>query len=281
MQIIKSTRLRRFVSHRAAVVSALTLIFISLSAVLAPWIAGHSPLEVDSSQLSLKPFASSAHWLGTDDVGRDLFSRLLFGARLSLGIGLLAVLLSLLIGLPLGLWAGFVGGKTDQLIMRLIDVLMSIPNILLAIVLVAILGPGINNTIFAVSLVAIPSLVRVVRGVVINEREKLYVQAAKSYGSTRLRILGRHIFPNCLAPILVQATLGFSDAILNAAALGFLGLGAQAPTPEWGVMLADSRAYLESAWWLVTLPGLCILLSSLCFNLLGDGLRDAFDPRLL
>ena len=281
MQIIKSPRLRRFVSHRAAVVSALTLIFISLSAVLAPWIAGHSPLEVDSSQLSLKPFASSAHWLGTDDVGRDLFSRLLFGARLSLGIGLLAVLLSLLIGLPLGLWAGFVGGKTDQLIMRLIDVLMSIPNILLAIVLVAILGPGINNTIFAVSLVAIPSLVRVVRGVVINEREKLYVQAAKSYGSTRLRILGRHIFPNCLAPILVQATLGFSDAILNAAALGFLGLGAQAPTPEWGVMLADSRAYLESAWWLVTLPGLCILLSSLCFNLLGDGLRDAFDPRLL
>jgi len=279
--MIKSARVRRFLSHRAATVSAVILTLVILAAIFAPLIASHSPLDVDPEKLSLKPFAQSAHLLGTDDVGRDLFSRLLFGARLSLGMGFLAVALSLAVGLPLGLWAGFVGGKTDQIIMRLIDVLMSIPNILLAIVLVAILGPGINNTIFAVSLVAIPSLVRVVRGVVISEREKLYVQAAKSYGSTRMGILLRHIFPNCLAPIVVQATLGFSDAILNAAALGFLGLGAQPPTPEWGVMLADSRAYLESAWWLVTMPGLCILLSSLCFNLLGDGLRDAFDPRLL
>lgn len=281
MLTIKSRPIRKFLSHRAAALSAVILLLVTLAAIFAPWIAAHSPLDVDPSQLSLKPFAHPAHLLGTDDVGRDLLSRLLFGARFSLGMGLLAVALSLLIGLPLGLWAGFIGGRTDQLIMRLIDVLMSLPNILLAIVLVAVLGPGINNTIFAVSLVAIPSLVRVVRGVVINEREKLYIQAARSYGATRLGILLKHIFPNCLAPILVQATLGFSDAILNAAALGFLGLGAQAPTPEWGVMLADSRAYLESAWWLVTLPGLCILLSSLCFNLLGDGLRDAFDPRLL
>ena len=277
----KGPRLRRFLSHRAAVFSAVILFLFIVGSLLAPWVTSHSPFEVDSAKLSLSPFADASHWLGTDDVGRDLFSRLLYGARLSLGIGFLAVLLSLIVGLPLGLWAGFAGGRVDQIIMRMIDVLMSIPNILLAIVLVAILGPGINNTILAVSFVGLPNLVRVVRGVVLGEREKLYVQAAQSYGSSRLRILGRHILPNCLAPIIVQATLGFSDAILNAAALGFLGLGAQPPTPEWGVMLADSRSYLESAWWLVTLPGACILLSSLCFNLLGDGLRDAFDPRLL
>ncbi|MGE0764648.1 MAG: ABC transporter permease [Bdellovibrionales bacterium] len=278
---IKSRAFKKFIAHRAAAISAVGLTLLLAVAILAPWLLTHSPYEVDPSQLSVKPFADSVHWLGTDDVGRDLLSRLIFGARLSLGIGFLAVLLSLAVGLPLGLWAGFQGGRVDQVIMRVVDVLMSLPNILLAIVMVAILGPGLSNTIFAISLVALPQLVRVVRSVVLVEREKLYIQAAKSYGATRLRLVLAHILPNCVAPILVQATLGFSDAILNAAALGFLGLGVQAPTPEWGVMLADSRAYLESAWWLVTLPGLCILLSSLAFNLLGDGLRDALDPRIL
>jgi ABC-type dipeptide/oligopeptide/nickel transport system permease subunit len=272
--------LKRFRGNRAAVGSLAVLFLLVFAALFAPWLAPHSPLEVDSEALKLVPLESSLHWLGTDDVGRDQLSRLVFGARLSLGIGFLAVIISLLVGLPFGLIAGFYGGRLDQLIMRLTDIFMSIPNILFAIVVVAITGPSLSNTVIAVSVVAIPQLVRVVRGVAMAEREKLYVQAARGYGLRRSRILLRHILPNCMAPIIVQATLGFSDAILNAAALGFLGLGAQPPTPEWGAMLADARPYIDSAWWLVTLPGACILVTSLCFNLLGDGLRDALDPKV-
>lgn len=280
--MIKHPRVwRRFFANKPAALSAVVLIIMILLAGLAPWLAPHSPTDVDPSALTVKPGLDPRFWLGTDDVGRDLLSRLLYGARLSLGIGVLAVTFSLGIGLPLGLWAGFAGGRVDQIVMRATDMMMSVPNILLAIVVVAIIGPGLFNTILAVSLVAIPHLIRVVRGVVLAEKEKLYVQAARSFGANSKRLVVTHVLPNCLAPIIVQATLGFSDAILNAAALGFLGLGAQPPTPEWGVMLADARPYLESAWWLVTLPGLCILTASLSFNLLGDGLRDAFDPKLL
>jgi ABC-type dipeptide/oligopeptide/nickel transport system permease subunit len=276
----KSRTWRRFLTNKPAVLSSGVLIVFVLLGILAPWIAPHSPLDVDTSALNLPPWESSKYWLGTDDVGRDLFSRLVYGARLSLGIGFLAVLVSLTLGLPFGLWAGFAGGRTDQIIMRLTDIFMSVPNILLAIVVVAVMGPGITNTVLAVSIVSIPHLIRVVRGVVLAEKEKLYVQAARSFGAGSNRLLLKYVLPNCMAPIIIQATLGFSDAILNAAALGFLGLGAQPPIPEWGVMLADARPYIESAWWLVTLPGMCILMASLCFNLLGDGLRDAFDPRL-
>ncbi len=278
--IKRSRAWRRFVMNKPAVLSGAILIVFALLAALAPVLAPHSPLEVNTAALTLPPFENNHYWLGTDDVGRDLLSRLLHGARLSLGIGLLAVIVSLILGLPFGLWAGFKGGNTDQVIMRATDILMSIPNILLAIVVVAVLGPGVTNTVLAVSLVSLPQLIRIVRGVVLVEKEKLYIQAARGFGANSKTLLLSHLLPNCLAPIIIQATLGFSDAILNAAALGFLGLGAQPPMPEWGVMLADARPYIESAWWLVTLPGICILMASLCFNLLGDGLRDAFDPKL-
>lgn len=271
---------RRFRSSPVVIAAALFLIAFVLMGILAPWISPHSPFNVYAEHLSLAPWTEPGFVLGTDDVGRDLLSRLIYGARLSMGIGALAVLFSLIIGVPLGLMAGFVGPRTDQIIMRITDMLMSLPNILLAIVLVTILGPGLNSTIWAVSVVAIPGVIRVMRGAVMVEKNKLYPQAARSYGVPESRILLRHLFPNTLGPLVVQASLGFSDAILNAAALGFLGLGAQPPTPEWGVMLADARPYMESAWWLVTLPGICILVASLCFNLLGDGLREALDPRL-
>jgi ABC-type dipeptide/oligopeptide/nickel transport system permease subunit len=271
---------RRFTANKPAVLSAAVLIVMVALALLAPWLAPRSPFDLDSAALTLPPGGDARFFLGTDDVGRDLLSRLLFGARFSLGIGFLAVIVALVLGLPFGLWAGFHGGRIDQMIMRATDILMSIPNILLAIVAVAIMGPGLSNTVLAVSLVSIPHLIRIVRGVVLAEKEKLYVMAARGFGAGPKRLILSHVLPNCMAPIIVQSTLGFSDAILNAAALGFLGLGAQPPTPEWGVMLADARPYLESAWWLVTLPGLCILIASLAFNLLGDGLRDALDPRL-
>lgn len=272
--------IKRFRRNPVVVAATGILGLLVLIGILAPWLAPHSPFVVYADKLSQSPGADPGFYLGTDDVGRDLLSRLIYGARLSMGIGALAVLFSLIIGVPLGLIAGFVGQRTDQIIMRLTDMLMSLPNILLAIVLVTILGPGLSSTIWAVSVVAIPGVIRVVRSAVMVEKNKLYSQAARSYGVPESRILIRHLFPNTLGPLVVQASLGFSDAILNAAALGFLGLGAQPPTPEWGVMLADARPYMESAWWLVTLPGVCILVASLCFNLIGDGLREALDPRL-
>jgi ABC-type dipeptide/oligopeptide/nickel transport system permease subunit len=213
-------------------------------------------------------------------VGRDLLSRLIGGARISLGIGFLVVLLSASIGTFLGLLAGYFGGKLDQVIMRLVDIRMALPSMLLAIVVVAILGPGLANTIIAVSTASLPSFIRLVRASVLAEKSKPYVTASQTFGASHMRQMFINILPNCMAPLIVQASLGFSDGILDAAALGFLGLGAQPPTPEWGTMLADSRAFIESNPWLVTLPGLCILLIVLGFNLFGDGLRDALDPRL-
>lgn len=197
-----------------------------------------------------------------------------------MSIGFSVVTLSLIFGVTLGMSAGFFGGYVDKIIMRFIDILMALPSILLAIVVVAILGPGLVNAIIAVSIVAIPSFTRIVRASVMEEIEKEYVQASISFGAKPWRTLLKEVMPNCMAPLIVQATLGFSDGILNAAALGFLGLGAQAPTPEWGIMLSDARIYIQSSPWLVTLPGLFILFSVLGFNLFGDGLRDALDPRL-
>lgn len=274
-----SGAVKRIGQNRGAVISAFILVFLILAAIFAPLIVRHSPFEIFGDSLQVPPL-NRDFWLGTDDLGRDLLSRLLFGARLSLGLGFLAVLVSMVVGTPLGLIAGFFGGRLDLVIVRFTDMMMAIPNVLLAIVLVAILGTGLVNTVLAVALVSLPNVIRVVRAAVMSEREKLYIQAAKSYGARRKRQIFFYILPNCMAPLIVQATLGFSDAILNAAALGFLGLGAQPPAAEWGVMLADGRPFIESAWWLVTLPGVCILISSLCFNLLGDGLREALDPRL-
>lgn len=261
----------------------LIFIFVVL-AFFAPFFAPHNPSQLFSEFLRLPPAwveaGNSVYPLGTDDVGRDILSRLIHGARISMSIGLSVVFLAMTVGTVLGLFAGYYGGWIDKIVMRITDIIMALPSILLAIVVVSVLGPGLRNAVIAVAIVAIPSFTRIVRASVLAEKEKEYVQASRSLGASSLRTMFKEVLPNCMAPLIVQATLGFSDGILNAAALGFLGLGAQPPTPEWGIMLADSRAFIESSPWMVTLPGLCILVVVLGFNLFGDGLRDALDPRL-
>ncbi len=270
--------------NRGSTIGLFTILLIILVAIFAPLLSPHNPSELYSDYLRLPPaWSQNGIWkfpLGTDDVGRDILSRLIHGSTISIFIGAVVVCISSLIGVTLGLLSGYFGGKVDKSIMRLIDIIMALPSILLAIVVVSILGPGINNAIIAVSVVAIPGFTRIVRASVLSEKKKQYVMAAKSFGAGHLYIMFSEILPNCVAPLIVQATLGFSDAILNAAALGFLGLGAQPPTPEWGIMLSDARPFIESSPWMVTLPGVCILITVLSFNIFGDGLRDALDPRL-
>lgn len=272
-----------FKQNKGAVIGAGFVLFVTIVALLAPLIAPHDPVQVFESSLKLPPFWGEGHssqfFLGTDDLGRDMFSRILFGARVSMSIGLFVVLFNLTIGLMLGLMAGSFGGAIDAVIMRLMDIILALPSILLAIVVVAVLGPSLINTVLAVGIVTLPNVVRIVRSSVMVEKQKNYVIAAKTFGAGWFRIYVINVLPNCLAPLLVQASFGFSDGILNAAALGFLGLGAQPPTPEWGTMLSDSRAYIESAPYLVTIPGVCILVVVIAFNILGDGLRDALDPK--
>jgi ABC-type dipeptide/oligopeptide/nickel transport system permease subunit len=268
-----------FRANRGAVLGLSLVILVTLVALFAPLLAPHSPSEVFADSLKIKPFTDANFPLGTDDLGRDLASRLIYGSQVSLGIGFFVVVLMVVFGVFIALIAGSFGGWVDALIMRLMDILLALPSILLAIVVVAILGPNLINTIIAVVIVSLPSMVRIVRASILVEKEKNYVIASRSFGASWFRIYIINILPNCMAPLLIQATFGFSDGILNAAALGFLGLGAQPPTPEWGTMLADSRSYIESASYLVTLPGICILVVVIAFNLLGDGLRDALDPK--
>lgn len=281
---MRSRSSKKLVRHFGAVISLLLLTAWLGLALCAPFLPLNPPAQVFEG-LQMKPpvWHAGGTWdfpLGTDDLGRDVFSRLVFGSRISLGFGFVSVLVSVLLGGAIGLTAGFYGGWWDRAVMRAMDILLALPSLLLAIVVVAVLGPSLWNALWAVTLVSLPGFVRITRAAVLAEKDKDYVQAARAFGSTGLRQMVVVILPNCLAPLIVQASLGFSDSILNLAGLGFLGLGAQAPTPEWGVMLADAKAYMESAAWLVTWPGVCILSSVLAFNLLGDGLRDAFDPKV-
>jgi dipeptide transport system permease protein len=273
-----------FAANRAALAGLVVIALVVVAAVFAGAIAPHSPVATHDDAFLRPPFweagGSTAYPLGTDAIGRDMLSRLLYGARLSLFIGLLVVSISLSAGLLIGLAAGFLRGPVEVLIMRLMDIMLTMPSLLLAIVIVAILGPGLVNAMTAVAIVYLPHYVRMTRAAVIGELAKDYVTAARAVGAGTLRLMFVTVLPNCMAPLIVQATLGFSTAILDAAALGFLGLGAQAPTPEWGTMLADAREFVLRAWWVVTLPGLAILVTVLAFNLTGDGLRDALDPRL-
>jgi ABC-type dipeptide/oligopeptide/nickel transport system permease subunit len=218
--------------------------------------------------------------LGTDDLGRDILSRLIYGARVSLMVGLVSVGIAVIIGAFLGAIAGFFRGWLDNLIMRIMDIILAFPGILLAIVIVAYLGPGLRNAMIAIGVISIPHFARIVRASVLEEMEKDYVLASRAVGTRSRRILFNSVLPNCLSPIIVQASLGFGSAILDAAGLSFLGLGAQPPIPEWGAMIAMGRSMILRAWWVMTFPGIAILFGVLGFNLLGDGLRDALDPRL-
>jgi dipeptide transport system permease protein len=273
-----------FAENRGAVAGLATIVIVALVAIFADLIAPYSPIVQFRDSFLVPPFwaegGSSRFLLGTDDVGRDLLSRLIYGARYSLLIGCIVVTLSLAAGILLGLVAGFFRGITEDLIMRAMDIMLALPALLLAIVIVAILGPSLTNAIMAVAIVVLPHYVRLTRAAVISEITKEYVTASRVSGAGLLRLMFSTVLPNCMAPLIVQATLGFSTAILDAAALGFLGLGAQPPTPEWGSMLAKAREFIQSAWWVVTFPGLAILITVLAFNLAGDGLRDALDPKL-
>ncbi len=275
---------RDFRRNRGAVIGLAIVVALVLCALLADVIAPYSPSE-QYRDATLKPPSTQAvgghvFLLGTDPVGRDVLSRLIHGTRLSLLIGLVSVGLSLSGGVLLGLLAGFYRGGVEFTIMRLMDIMLALPSLLLAVAVVAILGPGLMNAMYAIAIVMLPHFVRLTRAAVIGEMGKDYVSASRLNGASTARLMFDTVLPNCAAPLIVQATLGFSAAILDAAALGFLGLGAQPPTPEWGSMLASALEFIQSAWWVVTLPGLAILVSVLAFNLMGDGLRDALDPKL-
>ncbi|MFC5523671.1 ABC transporter permease subunit [Polaromonas jejuensis] len=273
-----------FSANRGALTGLIIVLGVLLVALFAPMLAPHAPNITDNA-VFLKPPAwqTGGSWtypLGTDAIGRDILSRLMYGARLSLVIGLAVVTLSVVVGTVLGLLAGFFRGIFEIAVMRMMDIILTLPSLLLAIVIVAILGPGLMNAMLAVAIVVLPHYVRITRAAVIAETSRDYVTAARMSGASRIRLMFSEILPNCTAPLIVQASLGVSTAILDAAALGFLGLGAQPPSPEWGTMLADAREFVLRAWWVVTFPGLAILITVLAFNLLGDGLRDAFDPKL-
>ncbi|MCR5858306.1 ABC transporter permease subunit [Mesorhizobium sp. J428] len=273
-----------FSENKGAVIGLWVFVVLVVLALFAPLIAPHLPQQQYRDAILVPPYwqegGRSAYLLGTDAVGRDILSRLLYGARFSLFIGVIVTTLSLTVGIFFGVIAGYVGGRTDTLIMRVMDVILAFPSLLLALVLVAVLGPGLINAMIAIALVLQPHFVRLTRAAVLSEKTKDYVVAAKVAGAKPLRLMFRTILPNCMAPLIVQATLSFSTAILDAAALGFLGMGAQPPTPEWGTMLAEAREFILRAWWVVTLPGLAILITVLAINLMGDGLRDALDPKL-
>jgi len=275
---------RAFRGNRAAVVGVGVIGLVLIVAVFADILAPYSPIEQFRDHLLTPPvWDAGGMWrfvLGTDDVGRDILSRLMFGARLSLLIGLAVVALSLSLGTVLGLIAAFAGGVVDVGIMRLMDVLLVFPSLLLAIVIVAIVGPSLFNAMIAVAITYLPTYTRLVRAAALGELSRDYVAASRSAGAGTLRLMFDVVLPNCLAPVIVQATLGFSSAILDAAALGFLGLGAQPPTPEWGTMLSGALEYYQRAYWVLLFPGLAILLTVLAFNLFGDGMRDALDPKL-
>lgn len=273
-----------FSANKGALAGLIVVVLVLLMAAFAPLLSPYDPYLTDPSVFLTPPAwqagGSSAHWLGTDAIGRDIVSRLIHGARLSLAIGLAVVAASVLAGTILGLTAGYFRGLFEIAVMRLMDIILTLPSLLLAIVIVAILGPGLMNAMLAVAIVVLPHYVRITRAAVISETSKDYVTAARMNGASHLRLMFNEVLPNCTAPLIVQASLGISTAILDAAALGFLGLGAQPPSPEWGTMLADAREFVLRAWWVVTFPGLMILITVLAFNLLGDGLRDAFDPKL-
>jgi peptide/nickel transport system permease protein len=269
---------RRLRKNRAAVIGAgIVGVFVVL-AIFAPVLVPYDPVQGSLGDRLLSP--SAAHWLGTDELGRDLLSRILFGARISLQIQIVAVVLALLVGVILGSVGGYLGGRTDNLIMRCMDVLLAFPSIFLALAIIAALGTGLFNLMLAAGISSIPAFARIVRASILSLKEREFVEAALALGSGTNRVMFRHLLPNCLAPIIVQSTLRMATVLLTASGLSFLGLGVQPPTPEWGAMLSNARSYLMVAPHVATIPGLAIMVVVVGFNLFGDGLRDTLDPRL-
>jgi len=271
---------RRLISNRLARGGMVIVIFFLFLTIVVPFAFPYNA-KIDSDLVNQLIEPSPEHWMGTDEQGRDVMNRIAHGAQASLGVGLSSVLIAVIIGTVLGLVSGFAGKSVDLVIMFLMDIMLAFPGLLLAIAIVALAGPGLRNSLLAIAIVSIPVYARIARSTVLSLKEQEFVTAARCVGSPSARILFRHVFPNSLSPILVQGTLGIASSILEIAALGFLGLGQQPPYPEWGAMLADSVKYLTSgAWWVLLFPGFAIMLTVLGFNLLGDGLRDALDPRL-
>ncbi|WP_078060550.1 nickel transporter permease [Desulfotomaculum copahuensis] len=269
---------RRLRQNKIAIAGAVIVLALILAALLAPVLAPHNPLSGNIIDRLQAP--SAAHWFGTDSQGRDVLSRIIYGSRISIQVGVISVGIALLIGTLIGAAGGYYGGWVDNVLMRVVDIMLAFPSILLAIAITAMLGPELKNAMIAIGVVNIPFYARIVRSTVLSVKETEYVEAARAIGGNDLRIIFRHVLPNCMAPVIVQTTMGIGTAILDAAGLSFLGLGAQPPTPEWGAMLSDGRSVMQQAPWMMFYPGLAIMLVVLGFNLLGDGLRDALDPRL-
>lgn len=269
---------RGFKKSKVAVVGVFIVLFFILLAVVGPYLAKEGINEQVITDRLQPP--SAEYWLGTDDLGRDILSRIIHGARISLWVGFSSVVGSIVIGSTLGIMAGYYGRWVDTIISRFFDIMLAFPSILLAIAIVSVLGPSLQNALIAIAIINVPNFGRLIRSKVLSIKEDEYITAAKGIGMRDARILFSHILPNSMAPVIVQGTLAIATAILEAAALGFLGLGAQAPMPEWGKMLADSKNYMQSAPWTMIFPGLAIMLTVLGFNLMGDGLRDAMDPRM-
>jgi len=270
--------LHRLSRSKSALIGSIVLGLLVLLAITAPWLTQYDPIEIDATTVFQRP--SLKFPMGTDYFGRDILTRILYGARISLVIGLVATGVGACCGVALGLIAGYFGGLVDDIIGRIVDTLLAFPGILLALMMIIILGPGLFNVMIAVGFSRIPQFTRLVRGEVLGVRETEYVISAEASGANALRIMFRHILPNILAPVMVLATLGVGTAVLSAAGLGYLGLGAQPPTPEWGLMLSESREFIRYAWWVMTFPGIAIVVTVIAVNLLGDGLRDVLDPRL-
>jgi peptide/nickel transport system permease protein len=268
---------RRLLHHRGGLTGGVILLLLALAAIFAARIAPYSAAQQNLRSTFQLP--SAAHLLGTDNFGRDILSRIIYGARISLLIGLVSVAIAAFFGIVIGVLAGYYGGLIDTVLMRIIDVMLAFPGILLALIVVSVLGSSLTNLMIAVGVGSIPGFARLTRGLVLSIRGEAYVEAARVVGCRDLRIVSRYILPNLAASLIVFGTLGVASAILSGAALSFLGLGVQRPSPEWGVMLADGRGFLREYWWIATFPGLAIMLTTLSINMLGDGLRDILDPR--
>ena len=268
----------RFAANRLAVIGMLIILGLIVLAVFAPWLAPHSPYVGDLAKARLLP-PDTVHWLGTDDQGRDILSRLIYGSRLTLQVVVLVAIIAAPLGLLVGTVAGYAGGWVDAVLMRITDIFLAFPKLVLALAFVAALGPGIGNAIIAIAITSWPPYARIARAETLTVRNSDYISAVRLMGASPWRIVLRHIMPLCISSLIVRVTLDMAGIILTAAGLGFLGLGAQPPLPEWGAMIASGRRFILDQWWVAAMPGFAILVVSLGFNLLGDGLRDALDPR--